>query len=84
MSTATLVALHAAAVAADKHAGQDTSRATIEASLAAHKRLDDACEAYRRRHYPRAHRIVAVFGEVFTVSKTGRSIRRVYPEGAHR
>ena len=75
-----LVALHALAVEADHNAAVHTDRTAIEASLAAHREHDAACEAYRRKHHPRAHRLVAVFGEVFTVSRTGRSIRTVYPE----
>lgn len=77
---ARLVELHAAAVTADRHVGQETTRATVEASLAAHKELTDACETFRRRCYPRAGRVVAVFGEVFTVSPAGRRIVCVYSE----
>lgn len=42
--------------------------------------LDAACEAFRRQHYPRAGRVVAAFGEVFTVSPAGRKITCVYSE----
>lgn len=79
-TAAELVTLHAEAVAADHHAGQETSRATIEASLAAHRRLDEACKAFRREHYPRTGKVVAAFGEVFTVSPAGHRITRVYSE----
>lgn len=79
-TAAELVALHAEAVTADRHAGQATTAATVTASLAAHRRHQDACEAFRRAHYPRAGRVVAVFGEVFTVSPAGRKITRVYAQ----
>ena len=72
-----LVRLAAAARAADVHGGQ-TTRETVEASLAAHAELDDACEAYRRRHHPKTGRVVANSGQVFTVSPTGRTIRTIY------
>jgi hypothetical protein len=75
-----LVDMHAEAVRCDKRSAENTTRETIERSLAAHKRHDVACEAFRRRYFPRAHRVVAVFGEVFTVSRTGRSIQLVWSE----
>lgn len=75
-----LTDLHAAAVTADRHAGQDTTAATVQASLAAHREPDEACEAFRRRHFPRSRRVVAAYGEVFTLSSTGVSIRLVWSD----
>lgn len=73
-----LVELHAAAVEADRHTGQETTRETVEASLEAHRVHKAACEEIRARYYPRAGRVVAVFGEVFVASPKGMRIRCVY------
>lgn len=43
--------------------------------------LDAACEAFRRRHYPRKHRVVVGLRTVMAVSRTGRSIVTVYDGG---
>lgn len=40
--------------------------------------LDAACETFRRRHYPRNHRVVVGLRTVMAVSRTGRSIVTVY------
>jgi len=63
-----LVELHAQAVATDRSI---TTSTDVQASLDAHAEHATACEAFRRSHYPRTSRVVAVFGQVFTVS--GRS-----------
>lgn len=39
--------------------------------------LDAACEAFRRRYYPRKHRVVVGLRTVMTVSRTGRSVTTV-------
>lgn len=75
-----LLDLHAEAVRADKHSAESTTRETVEWSLAAHERHRIACENFRRHYFPRAHRVVAVFGEVLTVSETGRSVRLVWSD----
>lgn len=46
--------------------------AMVEAAIAKGDELDAACEAFRRKHYPRRFRVVSSGGEVFTVSRTGR------------
>ena len=40
--------------------------------------LDAACEAFRRRHYPRRHRVIVGARIVLAVSRTARSIVTVY------
>jgi hypothetical protein len=40
--------------------------------------LDAACEAFRRRHYPRKHRVCVGLRAVMAVSRTGRSVVTVY------
>lgn len=77
-----LAALHAAAVAADRAVALEPTRVTVDAALTAHRAHDAACETFRHRYYPRAGRVVAVFGEVFTVSPGGRRIVRVWADEA--
>ena len=40
--------------------------------------LDAACEAFRRRYYPRRHRVIVGARTVMAVSRTARSIVTVY------
>jgi hypothetical protein len=40
--------------------------------------LDAACEAFRRRHCPRKHRVIVGLRTVMAVSRTARSIVTVY------
>lgn len=40
--------------------------------------LDAACESFRRRHFPRRHRVVVGARTVMAVSRTARSIVTVY------
>lgn len=82
-AAAALVELHVAAAAADRATGEAArahrlTRELVEASLAAHDDLAAACESFRSAHHPRAGRVVARWGEVFTVSPGGRRVRRVY------
>lgn len=56
-------------------------RDLYDLALAEGARKDTLSEIFRRRFYPRAHRVVAVNGEVFTISRTGRSIVKRYDDG---
>lgn len=40
--------------------------------------LDAACEEFRRRHYPRRHKVIVGLRTVMAVSRTARSIVTVY------
>ena len=40
--------------------------------------LDAACEEFRRRYYPRKHRVIVGLRTVMAVSRTARSIVTVY------
>lgn len=51
--------------------------AMADAILAKSDELDAACEKFRRRYYPRRHRVFVGLSAVMTASRTGRSIRRV-------
>ena len=46
-------------------------------ALAKARELEAACEAFRRRYYPRRHRVIVGLGIVMTVSRSGRSITTV-------
>ena len=50
----------------------------IDAALEAGKRQDEACEAFRRKYYPRAGRVICALGMVSTVSPKGRALRCVF------
>lgn len=39
--------------------------------------LDAACETFRRRYYPRKHRVIVGLRTVMAVSRTGRSVTTV-------
>lgn len=70
---------HAAAKASGDAARADHLTVEhVEAVIAAGEKVDEACENFRRRFFPRVHKVVTAGGEVFTVSKTGRSTRRVH------
>lgn len=47
--------------------------AMAELVMAKGAELNAACEVFRRKHFPRRHRIVAAGSSVFTVSVTGRT-----------
>ncbi|MBZ5735025.1 hypothetical protein K8Z61_10995 [Nocardioides sp. TRM66260-LWL] len=49
------------------------TREDVDAVLAIGDRLDAATEAFRRRHYPRRHRVVVAGYCVLTASRTLRS-----------
>ena len=40
--------------------------------------LDAACEEFRRRYYPRKHRVIVGLRTVMAVSRTARSVVTVY------
>ena len=50
----------------------------IDRALDAGDRLDEACEVFRRRHYPRAGRVICALGMVSTLSPKGRRGRVVF------
>lgn len=56
-------------------------RDLYDLAIALGGRHDQLEEIFRRRFYPRAHRVVAVSGTVMTVSRTGRSIVMVFEDG---
>jgi len=62
------VALAKAFAVSDRPTG-----AMAEAVMAKGAELDARCEAFRRKHYPRRYRVLAVQGMVFSVSFTGRT-----------
>lgn len=83
-AAASLVALKGTYYAAARASG-DAARADrltsveVEAALAAGRAVDEACEDFRRRFYPRAGRVITAAGEVLTISPRGARIRRVWP-----
>lgn len=40
--------------------------------------LDGACEKFRRANFPRRHRVIVGFRQVWVVSRTGRSATLVF------
>ena len=52
--------------------------AHIDAALDAGKRQDEACEAFRRKYYPRAGRVIVGLRMVSVLSPKGRRGRIVY------
>ena len=74
-----LVGLYAERVAATKAFADADSPTAAQADhvIALGDRLDEACEAFRLRHYPDRARVAVGLYAVFTVSATGRSIRNV-------
>ncbi len=70
-----LVALYDERVAMTKAMAQH-ERPTgqmADAILAKGAELDGACEEFRRKFYPRRHRVIVGLRSVFTVSKTGHT-----------
>jgi hypothetical protein len=49
----------------------------LDASIAAHRECAQACEAFRRRYYPRSGRVIAALGGVHVMSPKGRRGRIV-------
>ena len=77
---AALVALYDERVALT-HAMANHPRPTgamAQAILDKGAELDAACEEFRRRHYPRKHRVIVGLRAVMAVSRTARSIVTVY------
>lgn len=60
------------------------TRALLDAAEAAGDDHAQACEAFRRKHYPHSGRIVATSGTVYAVSPAGRRSRLVFTEGGTR
>lgn len=50
----------------------------IDAAIAAGKRQDDACEVFRRKHYPRAGQVIVGLRMVSVLSPKGARGRIVY------
>lgn len=50
----------------------------LDAVLATGQVVEDACEDFRRRYFPRAGRVVCALGMVCVASPTGRRTRVVY------
>jgi hypothetical protein len=77
---AALVALHAELVALHKTSAnaQRWTGDMVQASLDLGRRHDEASETFRRTYYPRAGKVVAVFGEVYVLSPKGRRSQLVY------
>ena len=48
--------------------------AMAEACMAKGRELDEACEEFRRRFYPRRHRVVSAGYSVMVVSRAARSV----------
>lgn len=57
--------------------GQATG-AMADALIAREADITARVEQLRRAHFPRAHRLVISMGSAITVSRTGRSTRRVW------
>lgn len=77
---AALVALYDERVALTKAMANHPrpTGAMAQAVLDKGAELDAACEAFRRRHYPRKHRVIVGLRTVMAVSRTARSIVTVY------
>lgn len=67
---------YAAAVTTSDHPGE-AARAALDKG----DELDAACEDFRRRYYPRRHRVIVGQRQVFTCSATMRSITTVWAPG---
>ena len=74
-----LVALYDERIALTKAMAEhpQPTGAMAQAVLNKGRELDEACEAFRRRYYPRRHRVIVGLGIVMTVSRSGRSITTV-------
>lgn len=55
--------------------------AEVEAVLETGRIVDDACEAFRRRYFPRSGRVVVALGMVCVASPGGRRTRVIYDSG---
>lgn len=55
--------------------------AMAQAVMAKGDELDAACEAYRRKHYPRRHRLFVAGRQVWRVSRTGRVAELIFDGG---
>ena len=78
-AAAALVALYAERVAAAKSLSNNSrpTAADVEHVLHLGDRLDEQCEAFRRRYYPRRHRVVVGLYAVIVASRTLRSTETV-------
>jgi len=56
----------------------------VQAALEAGDRQDEACEEFRRKHYPTRAAVVVGAGAVYTRSATGRSVQLVFDPKAVR
>lgn len=74
-----LVALYDERIALTKAMAQAErpTGAMAQAVLDKGAELDAACEAFRRRYYPRKHRVIVGLWTVMAVSKTGRSVTTI-------
>lgn len=77
-----LVALQLESAETDRAAAADTSLRTIQAAIVAHDRLDEACEDFRQAYRPETDRVIAALGEVWVISRGGRTFERLYPDHA--
>lgn len=80
----TLIALYDERIALTKAMAQHQypTGAMAQAVLDKGAELDAACEAFRRRYYPRKHRVCVGLRTVMAVSRTGRSVTTVLDGGA--
>lgn len=69
-----LVELYDQRWALTKAMNEEPTLAMAEATLAKATELATACETFRRRFYPRKHRVVVGLRTVMAVSRTGRSV----------
>lgn len=71
---------HANALKAQAHTLTGTD---LDESIAAHRECEQACEAFRRRYYPRSGRVIAALGMVSVQSPKGRNGRIVAEAVSH-
>ena len=69
-----LIELYDERWALTKAMNAEPTLATAEATLAKATQLATACETFRRRYYPRKHRVVVGQRTVMAVSRAGRSV----------
>lgn len=81
-----LVRLYDERVALTKAMAQHPSPtgAMAQAVLDKGDELDVACERFRRRFYPRKHRVLVGLRTVMTASRTARSVATVYDPAVDR
>jgi hypothetical protein len=60
------------------NADENKTGAMADVLFRASDDIDQRVEALRRKFFPRAHRLIVQAGEAITVSRTGRSTRRVW------